>query len=359
MFVLVSADSIATILEGFLVKIFTPAQEGFPTLFRSFKKVNCANESGNYRQQGKDNVGPIRPADPEPVISVQQIVSGGDLESGIVQFGLRRCRCARGVFDQAANVDFPGSQLMGGLSRHGRIFQHKSFRPQVQISSLAKQFREDFSWHWPFFWHMSGLAKAVHLFVPRFLMGATLSVVLATSASASPNSGATRTVGLVDSLQTKMRPSYLFPSSGPTVPGNSACLRLGGQAAAPANAPLAVKRAIWAANQLRTKPYRWGGGHKSFADTAYDCSGTVSYALGAAGLIPSPMSSSDFRRFGQGGRGKWITVYARNGHTYAIIAGLRLDTTPYITAHDRWAPRWQSTVRVPALGFEARHPVGL
>jgi cell wall-associated NlpC family hydrolase len=149
-----------------------------------------------------------------------------------------------------------------------------------------------------------------------------------------------------------------FPASGPTVPGNQARLRYG-QAAAPENAPLVVKRAIWAANQLRTKPYRYGGGHKSFTDGGYDCSGTISYALAGAGLIKSPMSSSEFRRYGQGGRGKWITIYARNGHTYAIIAGLRLDTTPYDNYVTRWAPRWQPTERVLAIGFEARHPIGL
>jgi hypothetical protein len=149
-----------------------------------------------------------------------------------------------------------------------------------------------------------------------------------------------------------------FPGSGPTVPGNRARLRWG-QAAAPESAPLAVKRAIWAANQLHRKPYVFGGGHKSFIDRGYDCSGTVSYALGAAGLLKSPISSTEFRRFGERGRGKWITVYARSGHTYAIIAGLRLDTTPYITAHDKWAPGWQVTERVPAGGFEARHPLGL
>jgi hypothetical protein len=121
-----------------------------------------------------------------------------------------------------------------------------------------------------------------------------------------------------------------------------------------------VKRAIWAANQLRSKPYRYGGGHRSFDDSGYDCSGTISYALGAAGVVPSPMSSSDFRRFGDRGRGKWITVYARNGHTFAVIAGLRLDTTAWNTMRrDRtWAPRWQTTFREPR-GFEARHPAGL
>lgn len=149
-----------------------------------------------------------------------------------------------------------------------------------------------------------------------------------------------------------------FPSSGPTVSGSVARLRWGGQAAAPERAPLAVRRAIWAANQLRSKPYRYGGGHRSFHDGGYDCSGTVSYALGAAGLIKSPMSSSDFRRFGARGRGKWITVYAREGHTFAIIAGLRLDTTPYDNYVTHWAPRWQTIPRMPR-GFEARHPVGL
>jgi hypothetical protein len=149
-----------------------------------------------------------------------------------------------------------------------------------------------------------------------------------------------------------------FPNSGPLVPGKKALLR-GKIACAPTQAPLAVKRAIWAANQLHAKPYRFGGGHRSFYDCGYDCSGTVSYALGAAGLLKSPISSTEFRKYGQSGCGKWITIYARNGHTYAIIAGLRLDTTPYLTAHDKWAPGWQLAERVPASGFEARHPVGL
>ncbi len=152
------------------------------------------------------------------------------------------------------------------------------------------------------------------------------------------------------------KPIY-FPTAGPTVPGMQARLQ-GSVACAPELAPLPVKKAIWAANELRTKPYRFGGGHHSFTDNAYDCSGTVSYVLAGAGLIKAPLSSSDLRKFGESGRGRWITVYARNGHTFAVIAGLRLDTTPYKTAHDRWAPRWRSTVRFPA-GFEARHPAGL
>lgn len=148
-----------------------------------------------------------------------------------------------------------------------------------------------------------------------------------------------------------------FPSSGPTTPGNEARLR-GGLALAPVNAPLAVKRAIWAANQLRTKPYRYGGGHRSFNDSGYDCSATVSYALAGAGLVSAPLSSGDLRNYGSRGRGKWITVYARNGHAFAVIAGLRLDTTSPHNPSRRWAPRWQPTERMP-FGFEVRHPSGL
>ena len=147
-----------------------------------------------------------------------------------------------------------------------------------------------------------------------------------------------------------------FPPSGPTVSGSAARLRYG-MAAAPEDAPAAVKRAIWAANQLHSKPYRFGGGHASFRDNGYDCSGTVSYALGGAGLIPSPMSSSDFRRYGQRGQGRWITVYARNGHTFAVIGGLRLDTTDFRRGGDV-GPRWYNEGR-DLRGFQARHPAGM
>ena len=149
----------------------------------------------------------------------------------------------------------------------------------------------------------------------------------------------------------------LFPSSGPTVGGSRAMLR-GTLAIAPSDAPLAVKRAIWAANELRSKPYRYGGGHKSFSDSGYDCSGTVSFALAAAGLMKVPLSSGEFRHYGSDGLGKWITVYARHGHTFAVIAGLRLDTTAWHSKRDNFAPRWQPNPRKPA-GFVARHPEGL
>ena len=118
-----------------------------------------------------------------------------------------------------------------------------------------------------------------------------------------------------------------------------------------------MKRAIWAANHLRSKRYRYGGGHKSFDDRGYDCSGTISYVLAAGGLLSSPISSTEFRSYGERGPGRWITIYAREGHTFAVIAGLRLDTTDLGRGGDV-GPRWYAYGRNTG-GYVARHPVGM
>jgi len=144
--------------------------------------------------------------------------------------------------------------------------------------------------------------------------------------------------------------------SHPIVPGKRAVLRHG-IAYAPADAPDSVKEAIWAANRIQDRPYVWGGGHGSFEDYGYDCSGTVSYALHRAGLLGTPMGSSEFLRYGEGGRGRWVTIYARPGHTFALIAGLRLDTTDLRYGGDV-GPRWHTDIR-DTHGFAARHPAGL
>jgi cell wall-associated NlpC family hydrolase len=142
----------------------------------------------------------------------------------------------------------------------------------------------------------------------------------------------------------------------PTVSGSRAVLR-NGVAYAPSRAPQSVKNAIWAANTLRRKPYVWGGGHGTFYDRGYDCSGTVSFALHGAGLLNSPVPSSDLMRYGETGRGRWMTIYSRNGHTFAVIAGLRLDTTDLGRGGDV-GPRWYDYGR-DTSGFVARHPAAL
>src|SRR4051794_25016726 len=161
-----------------------------------------------------------------------------------------------------------------------------------------------------------------------------------------------------------------FPVATPppapiTVPGTLARLLPDGTAAAPADAPPQVQQAIWAANTIQDKPYIYGGGHRSFKSAGYDCSGTVSYALHAGGLLASPLDSGSFMKWGEKGPGLWVTVYANRGHAYAIIAGLRLDTSSAgmwgvkkvpASALER-GPRWRPAAR-SAKGYVARHPLG-
>lgn len=143
----------------------------------------------------------------------------------------------------------------------------------------------------------------------------------------------------------------------PVAGGSRARLLSSGKAAAPENAPEAVQQAIWAANRIIGKPYRYGGGHARFEDSGYDCSGTVSYALRGAGLLKSPLDSSSFMRWGKRGKGQWITVFTNPGHAYVVIAGLRLDTSAADDPRGGKGPRWRP-LRKSDSGFAARSPVG-
>jgi cell wall-associated NlpC family hydrolase len=127
-----------------------------------------------------------------------------------------------------------------------------------------------------------------------------------------------------------------------------------GVATAPSDAPLAVRLAIQAANQIRHKPYVWGGGHASFSARGYDCSGAVSYVLHAASLLSFPEVSGALARWGVRGDGKWITVYANGGHAFMVIAGLRFDTS----GQGQSGPRWRAESRW-FRGFHRRHAPGL
>jgi hypothetical protein len=134
-----------------------------------------------------------------------------------------------------------------------------------------------------------------------------------------------------------------------------------GIAYAPRGAPKQVVNAIAAANRIIRMPYRYGGGHRSFNDSGYDCSGSVSYLLHGGGLLRSPLDSGSFMHWGLAGKGRWITVYANGGHAYAYIAGLRLDTGMRSNAKGAApgsGPRWNYGAR-SNRGFVARHPNGL
>ena len=144
--------------------------------------------------------------------------------------------------------------------------------------------------------------------------------------------------------------------TGPTGPTGKAKLLPNGMAVAPVDAPPAVVNAIAAGNAIRTKPYIYGGGHASFTSAGYDCSGAVSYALYGAGLVTSPMPSGGFMKWGLPGKGRWITTYANPGHMYAVIAGLRWDTSAMGSGSGK-GPRWRATKRSPR-GYAVRHYTG-
>jgi cell wall-associated NlpC family hydrolase len=145
------------------------------------------------------------------------------------------------------------------------------------------------------------------------------------------------------------RHSVLTPVAGGFSVGGNGAIPI------PQSIPEAVQRVIAGGNAIADFPYIWGGGHGSFIDKGYDCSGSVSYALAAGGLLSAPLVSGDLASWGAPGPGHWITIYANAGHTFMEVDGMWFDTAgrsgPY-------ASRW--LVSTPQLeGYAARHPPGL
>ena len=171
--------------------------------------------------------------------------------------------------------------------------------------------------------------------------GLVTAGLLAGASSASAQSGGTTAPG-----------GSATPATGPV---GKAILKPSGKAVAPANAPTAIINAIAAGNRIRHKPYIWGGGHANFEAKGYDCSGAVSYVLHGAGLLSSPIPSGPLMKWGEPGKGRWITVMANAGHTYMVVAGLRFDTSAMGSGGN--GPRWRATKRSPK-GYAVRHANG-
>jgi len=150
-------------------------------------------------------------------------------------------------------------------------------------------------------------------------------------------------------------PTGGFSSEAPTTPLATASMSSDRRTAlTPAGAPREVAAAVAAANRITRKPYKWGGGHGRWRDSGYDCSGTVSYVLHAAGLLKRSRDSTGLMSYGKRGKGEWITVYAHGSHAYMIIAGLRFDTS----GRGEEGPRWRLERR-GGRGYVKRHPAGL
>ena len=140
----------------------------------------------------------------------------------------------------------------------------------------------------------------------------------------------------------------------PTAAGGRAVLQPDGTASPPIEAPGPVAEVIHAGNLISNSPYKWGGGHGRWLDDGYDCSGSVSFALFAGGLLRGPLTSGGFMSWGKPGPGRWITIYANPGHMYMVVAGLRFDTSGRTRLGSRWQPEMRS-----GGGFTVRHPPGL
>jgi peptidoglycan hydrolase-like protein with peptidoglycan-binding domain len=173
------------------------------------------------------------------------------------------------------------------------------------------------------------------------------------AATPTTDDGALATTATPSAATTTVPANAVTGQDAPAPPA-VATIGADGLATAPAGAPAAVVAIIQAGNQIAHMPYRYGGGHGSWTDTGYDCSGSVSFALHGAGLLDSPLSSYEFPAWGQAGPGQWVTVYGNEGHAYMIVAGLRFDTS----ASKGGGSRWTTEPRSPS-GYVASHPAGL
>jgi hypothetical protein len=145
--------------------------------------------------------------------------------------------------------------------------------------------------------------------------------------------------------------------SGMSANADQATITANGLAVAPPGAPAEVQAIINAGNEIARLPYRYAGGHLTYQDTAYDCSGSISYVLAAAQLLDTTVNSTALETWGRPGRGKWVTVFANAGHTFMYVAGLRFDTVALAETGSRWSTR---PADEPDLAtFVLRHPAGL
>jgi hypothetical protein len=172
--------------------------------------------------------------------------------------------------------------------------------------------------------------------------GLTVACTLGVAIPASAQTGGTATPGSTTTTTSS-------PAPAPVGPPGRAKLRKDGTAVAPADAPAEIQAAIAAGNAIKAMPYRWGGGHRTFYDSGYDCSGAVSYVLHGAGMLESPMTSGGFASsWGAPGKGRWITVFGNAGHVYMVVAGLRFDTSAVGEKLNQGSgPRWRKTKRKP------------
>jgi len=184
--------------------------------------------------------------------------------------------------------------------------------------------------------------------------------VAASTQPAAPQASAAATGGVATATTEALTPGTgaLAPAKPELLVPGTLARYVDGIAAAPMGVPLAVQEIIWTGDQIIGLPYIYGGGHASFTSPGYDCSGTVSFALHGASLLPAPEDSSEFMAWGSHGVGRWVTIFSNPEHAYMTVAGLRLDTSSADDPSNQQGPRWRP-LRPANPGFTVRHPLGL
>jgi Transglycosylase SLT domain len=141
----------------------------------------------------------------------------------------------------------------------------------------------------------------------------------------------------------------------------------------PAGVPASVQAMVVAGNELQELSYGPGGHPDPRGASEEDCSSTINYILFRSGVRPideiigdDPVAQ-DYVRWGAPGPGRWVTIYATDTptpHVFAVIAGLRLDTshdgTDIGPNRDEDGPRWRILDHIPTWArWAVRHPPGL
>jgi hypothetical protein len=202
----------------------------------------------------------------------------------------------------------------------------------------------------------SGSLPAAHPQPVEPVAGAgTASISSGGSASVSVGPSSSSSAGTLPQPASLTEIKEQLAASGFNGDPNQATLTPNLLAIAPVNAPPAVQAIINAGNEIAHLPYIWGGGHETYEDNGYDCSGSLSFVLAAAGLLKGTETSGQLMSYGDPGPGKWITIYAAPGHTFMYVGGLRFDTVALAQTGSRWSNRSADD----GGSFVARHPPGL
>jgi peptidoglycan hydrolase-like protein with peptidoglycan-binding domain len=183
---------------------------------------------------------------------------------------------------------------------------------------------------------------------PTGVVTTRVALAIVRTATAPPGSGG----GTQYQAPPRATPAGPAPAGLTIAPGNRARLLSSGLAAAPADAPAEIKAIVASGNEIAHLPYKWGGGHATWRDTGYDCTGSTTYALRTT-FRRGPYPTFGYSDWGLPGPGRWITVYASSYHVFMVVAGLRFDTSGLRENGSRWTASTRSMD-----GFAPRHPAG-